>query len=143
MAEDNKWYFSKDRLENTPSRKHDVDSARELSYRQQAANFIQDMGQRLQLSQLCINTAIMYMQRFYVFHSFTEVHRNKLSIAALFLAAKVEEQPRKLEHVIKMAHACLHKENPQLDTRSEDYTYKLNEAVAYENILLQTLGSSF
>ncbi|GBM85748.1 Cyclin-T1 [Araneus ventricosus] len=63
-----------------------------------------------------------------------------LCTAALFLAAKVEEQPRKLEHVIKLTHACLHKENPQLDTRSEDYIYKLNEAVSYENILLQTLG---
>lgn len=44
-----KWCFSKERLENTPSRKHDIDINRELSYRQQAANFIQDMGQRLQL----------------------------------------------------------------------------------------------
>lgn len=42
-----------------------------------------------------------------------------LSVAALFLAAKVEEQPRKLEHVIKIAHACLHKEAPPLDVRSE------------------------
>ncbi|GBO00820.1 hypothetical protein AVEN_227599-1 [Araneus ventricosus] len=75
----------------------------------------------------------------------TDMHQTneKANDLALFLAAKVEEQPRKLEHVIKMAHACLHKENPQLDTRSEDYTYKLNEAVAYENILLQTLGSLF
>lgn len=39
--------------------------------------------------------------------------------AALFLAAKVEEQPRKLEHVIKVAHACLHPQEPLLDTKSE------------------------
>lgn len=39
--------------------------------------------------------------------------------AALFLAAKVEEQPHKLEHVIKVAHACLHPQEPPLDTKSE------------------------
>lgn len=39
--------------------------------------------------------------------------------AALFLAAKVEEQPRKLEHVIKVTHACLHPLEAAPDTRSE------------------------
>ena len=40
-------------------------------------------------SQLCINTAIVYMHRFYAFHSFTQFHRNAIAAAALFLAAKV------------------------------------------------------
>lgn len=39
--------------------------------------------------------------------------------AALFLAAKVEEQPRKLEHVIKVTHACLNPQDPSPDTRSD------------------------
>ena len=39
--------------------------------------------------------------------------------AALFLAAKVEEQLRKLEHVLKVAHMCLHREGPPLDVKSE------------------------
>ncbi|KAF7417716.1 hypothetical protein HZH68_000369 [Vespula germanica] len=34
-------------LINTPSRRCGIDADKELSYRQQAANFIQDMGQRL------------------------------------------------------------------------------------------------
>ena len=38
--------------------------------------------------------------------------------ACLFLAAKVEEQPRKLEHVIKVAHMILHRDQPPLDTKS-------------------------
>jgi cyclin T len=36
----------------------------------------------------------------------------------LFLSAKLEEQPRKLEHVIKVANICLQK-NDQLDPKSE------------------------
>lgn len=42
-----------------------------------------------------------------------------LAPCCLFLAAKIEEQPRKLEHVIKVAHACLHRDGPPLDLKSE------------------------
>jgi cyclin T len=49
MAADEKWYFSKEQLANTPSRKCGFEVDKELSNRQQAANFIQDMGQRLQV----------------------------------------------------------------------------------------------
>lgn len=47
MAADERWYFTREQLANTPSRKCGIDADKELSYRQQAANFIQDMGQRL------------------------------------------------------------------------------------------------
>uniref|UniRef100_A0A1B6CKX9 Cyclin-like domain-containing protein n=1 Tax=Clastoptera arizonana TaxID=38151 RepID=A0A1B6CKX9_9HEMI len=137
MAADEKWYFTKEQLANTPSRKFGYDADRELSCRQQAANFIQDMGQRLQVTQLCINTAIVYMHRFYVFHSFSNFHRNEMAVASLFLAAKVEEQPRKLEHVIKVAQMCLHR---PVDTKSEQYLEQAQDLVVNENILLQTLG---
>lgn len=59
------------------------------------------------------------MHRFYVFHSLTRFHRNSIAVAAIFLAAKVEEQPRKLEHVIRVAHMCLHRDTPLLDPKSE------------------------
>lgn len=41
-----------------------------------------------------------------------------ISPTTLFLAAKVEEQPRKLEHVIKVAHACLSPQETPPDTKS-------------------------
>ncbi|XP_034279965.2 cyclin-T2 isoform X1 [Pantherophis guttatus] len=135
-----RWFFSRERLDNTPSRHCGVEADKELSYRQQAANLIQDMGQRLNVSQLTINTAIVYMHRFYMHHSFTKFNRNIISPTALFLAAKVEEQPRKLEHVIKVAHACLHPLEPQLDTKSDAYLQQAQELVILETIMLQTLG---
>ncbi|XP_067121935.1 cyclin-T1 [Centruroides vittatus] len=140
MAAADRWYFSKEELSNSPSRKCGIDADKELSYRQQAANFIQDMGQRLQVTQLCINTAIVYMHRFYVFHSFSKFHRNAIATCALFLAAKVEEQPRKLEHVIRIAHLCLHRDTPPMDPKSEAYMEQAHELVGNENIMLQTLG---
>ena len=42
-----RFYFSKEQLQNTPSRKNGVDPEKEQSYRQQAATLIHDMGQRL------------------------------------------------------------------------------------------------
>ncbi|XP_057191957.1 cyclin-T2a isoform X2 [Triplophysa rosa] len=144
-----KWFFTREQLETTPSRRCGMEPDRELSYRQQAANLIQDMGQRLNVSQLTINTAIVYMHRFYMYHSFTKFHRNTISPTTLFLAAKVEEQPRKLEHVIKVAHACLNPQEPPLDTKSNvspldtksnAYLQQAQELVILETIVLQTLG---
>lgn len=44
---DDKWYFTKEQIESTPSRRGGIPADKELSYRQQAATLIQDMGQRL------------------------------------------------------------------------------------------------
>lgn len=43
----NKWYYTRQQIENSPSRRAGLDPDKELSYRQQAANLLQDMGQRL------------------------------------------------------------------------------------------------
>ncbi len=39
--------------------------------------------------------------------------------AALFLAAKVEEQPRNLEQVVKVSYAFQNRDAPNIDTQSE------------------------
>ncbi|KAM8975645.1 cyclin-T1 isoform 2-T2 [Pelodytes ibericus] len=140
MAPPSRWYFSREQLQRSPSCRAGLDPDSELSYRQQAANLLQDMGQRLNVSQLTINTAIVYMHRFYMVQSFTRFHRNSVAPAALFLAAKVEEQPRKLEHVIKVAHACLNPLDAAPDTRSEAYLQQAQDLVILESIILQTLG---
>ncbi|XP_064876917.1 cyclin-T1-like isoform X2 [Oncorhynchus nerka] len=136
----NKWYFTREQIENSPSRRVGLDPDKELSYRQQAANLLQDMGQRLNVSQLTINTAIVYMHRFYMIQSFTRFHRNVIAPATLFLAAKVEEQPRKLEHVIKVTHACLNPQDPSPDIRSDAYLQQAQDLVILESIILQTLA---
>ena len=41
-----------------------------------------------------------------------------VSTAALFLAAKVEEQPRKLEHMAKVFHSLHNREGSDLDVSS-------------------------
>lgn len=46
---DSRWYFTEEQLTNSPSRKSGINAELELSYRQRAANLIQEMGQRLQV----------------------------------------------------------------------------------------------
>uniref|UniRef100_A0A3B3UNS5 Cyclin N-terminal domain-containing protein n=1 Tax=Poecilia latipinna TaxID=48699 RepID=A0A3B3UNS5_9TELE len=118
-----KWLFTREQLENTPSRRCGIEADKELSYRQQAANLIQDIGQRLNVSSPAIN-ADLYI----------------ISQTTLFLAAKVEEQPRKLEHVIKIAQAFINPQDPVPDTKSSAFQLLAQELVALETIVLQTLG---
>uniref|UniRef100_A0A7M5VB47 Cyclin-like domain-containing protein n=1 Tax=Clytia hemisphaerica TaxID=252671 RepID=A0A7M5VB47_9CNID len=134
-----RWYFSKEKIKSSPSVKDGIEHSKELGYRQQCANYVQDIGQRLQVNQLVINTAIVYMHRFYMYHSFKKFQRFDMAPCFVFLAAKIEEMPRKLEHVLKAAHACLKKE-PPLDVKSDEYMRQSEQLVNNESILLQTLG---
>lgn len=59
------------------------------------------------------------MHRFYVFHSFTHFPWYQMAAASLFLAAKVEEQPRKLEYVIRVANMCRNMKDVNIDVNSE------------------------
>uniref|UniRef100_A0A8C9VEC8 Cyclin T1 n=1 Tax=Scleropages formosus TaxID=113540 RepID=A0A8C9VEC8_SCLFO len=138
-AANNKWYFTREEIENSPSRRAGLDPDKELSYRQQAANLLQDMGQRLNVYlffTINIHDHTYAFVRFNFLSSFSQV----IAPATLFLAAKVEEQPRKLEHVIKVAHACLNPQDPSPDTRSDAYLQQAQDLVILESIILQTLA---
>ena len=76
-----RWFFKSSELRRSlPTiRKGGFDAERELKYRQRAAGFIQDMGERLnhnvkdsraRISQLCLSAAMVHMHRFYVYHPF-------------------------------------------------------------------------
>jgi cyclin T len=59
-----------------------------------------------------------------------------IDISLMTVNLQVEEQPRKLEHVIKILNICLEKNE---NTR-ESYPEQAQELVFNENVLLQTLG---
>lgn len=61
MAAEEKWYFTRKQLESSPSRKSNIDAETELQYRQHAANFIQDMGQRLRVYPFQILSDLTYI----------------------------------------------------------------------------------
>jgi cyclin T len=59
------------------------------------------------------------MHRFYVFHPFTVFCYGDMAAAFLFLACKVEDQPRVVEEVINIAYRCRHPDQPSLNTMPE------------------------
>jgi len=73
---DSRWIFAPEQIDNSPSRRDGMSAESELSMRQTAAIFIHEIGCKLKVSQICINTAIIYMHRFYMIHSFTKFHHN-------------------------------------------------------------------
>ncbi|XP_057329801.1 cyclin-T-like [Microplitis mediator] len=135
------WYFSKEELKNSPSFKDGISAEKERDHKQQAAYLITDLGKRLKLSEVCVHTAIVYMHRFFIHHSLAKFHRYEIATAAIFLAAKVEEEPQKSQAVISALHVCLNKyEAHQLDTTFAENQEKVKALTSNEQLLLGTLG---
>jgi len=131
-----KFIFTKSQLRRSPSSECGVTQSKELQYRHQAANFCQDLGQKLSVNQLCINTSITYMHRFYMVHSFTKMKLDQIVPACVFLAAKVEEQPKKLTHVLKLAWSCMHPKERPLEVSHYKYPRLVFDLTMHEiNVL--------
>lgn len=64
VQEPEKWYFTKEQLQNSASKRCGLDADKELAYRQQAANLIQDMGQRLQVYPFreCVVFSVVFVE---------------------------------------------------------------------------------
>ena len=104
----------------------------------QYSSSIQDVGMDLKLSQLAIDNAIVYAQRFYMCHTHQEFQRYRIASAALFLAAKTEEVQDKLvrsKYIVLSANKYLrvHHSSGQIETQ-------VQQLFENENLLLQTLG---
>lgn len=138
-----RWLISPERLRQTPSIRLGMTEQEELAQRQHAASLIRQIGSKLREtckrpSGLCMDTAMVFMHRFYVFHSFQKYPAPKIAPCALFLAAKCEETPIKLEYVIRTSHMIINPNAPTLTPKELEQPSQ--ELIANENLLLQTLG---
>ncbi|OXA58309.1 cyclin-T1 isoform X2 [Folsomia candida] len=138
-----KWYFTKAQINDTPSRRLGMSWKTEIELRQGGACFIQKLGNKLQVNQICNDTAIVFMHRFYMCHPFEHFPVESISIATIFVAAKLEEQPRKMEHVIKVAHSILLNKGSVVTQTAETYRKMCEDLCTNENIILMTLGFDF
>lgn len=116
QARDDQWLFTKADLALTPSvLLGGLDPSEEKHRRFKGINAIYRMGEYMRLSQHVMNTACIYLHRFFM-RKPLEYGPNKLGyshyeIAAtcVFLACKVEESHRKLPSVIDAAMASFDK----------------------------------
>eukprot|EP00038_Savillea_parva_P011345 m.196884 g.196884 ORF g.196884 m.196884 type:complete len:328 (+) comp19927_c0_seq1:462-1445(+) len=84
----------------TPSSQDGVDAKKEARYRREGCRFIKDVAQNLKLHMNVSNTGSVFFHRFYLQNSFKNYPRFYMAAACLFVAGKVEEQPKKLKDLL-------------------------------------------
>lgn len=143
-------FISREHLEgNSPSREHGIGARLEATFRWSYCEFLKDVGIELKMPQLTIATAVVLCHRFYAKHShgIKENDRFIVATACLFLAAKVEETPKPLKEVVRVAYLVQHK-NEYDDAvkrihqkeRFEEHREKVLQA---ERLILHTVGFDF
>lgn len=75
----------------------------ELQYRRSTCAFVADLAAMVEIPESPAITAQLYVQRFYMLHSFAQHDRFLVATAALFLAAKTEEFPVKVRLMTECA----------------------------------------
>ncbi|ULU03245.1 hypothetical protein L3Y34_002670 [Caenorhabditis briggsae] len=140
-----KWIFTEEEMKNTASQKEGMSREEELTYRQLASAFIQEMidglnnvkDPKMRITHTGICVAHTHMHRFYYWHSFRKYDYRDVGAACVFLAGKSHECPRKLSHVVGVWRD--RKDRKQLATENAR-----NEAaqiiVLLESMILQTIA---
>ncbi|KAK6971112.1 mucin-1 [Biomphalaria glabrata] len=122
-----KWLFSEEKLQNTPSVESGISLEQELTFRQKQAMLIQTIGLKSGLTQLAVNTSVIFMHRFYMFRTVKDFPRVHLALGFAFAGGKVEESARKLEHLIRTAIEIIKSnKNREFLDRNDPLTYELD-----------------
>lgn len=145
-----------------PSLKDGMSAEEEATKRKKTCRFIEEASRILKLPRVAISTAMVFFHRFYAKHSFQEHDRFEVAVAAIVLAAKTEESPKKLNTVIL---ECLKLKNRgiqagrmsqkggttspspssssgpgALDTKGEEFMKLKERILLLERVILHTIG---
>lgn len=88
----------------TPSRKDNVDAETETALRAYGCDLIQRAGILLRLQAVTIASGQTLLHRFYFRRSFKDFDVRVVTPAALYLACKLEENPRRVHEIIYVFH---------------------------------------
>jgi hypothetical protein len=91
-------------IENSPSRADNVSKTDEDEQRVFGCELIQEAGTLLRSPQEVMATGQTLLHRFYYRQSLVKNDVFKVAMASLFLAAKVEESPKKLKEILFVFH---------------------------------------
>lgn len=129
------WYFTKQQISSSPSRRAGVSEAEESKLRKEGAKFIKSCSDALGLSYDTNATAVVFFHRFYMKESIIEYKKTVVACACVFLAGKVEETPKKVRDILKTTRELV-KPKEWLDFGEDP-----KETVfLYEKILLQRIN---
>mmetsp|Transcript_3497 Transcript_3497/g.6959 ORF Transcript_3497/g.6959 Transcript_3497/m.6959 type:complete len:310 (-) Transcript_3497:140-1069(-) len=124
--------------------------------RRKTCRFIEEAGRQLKFQRLAISTAEVFFHRFYAKHSFNDHDRFEVAVAAILLAGKTEETPRKLNTVIDECYKLKVRgqqagristqsgapipSSPTLDPKSDAFAKIKERVLLMERVILHTIG---
>lgn len=140
-----RWVFSREEVLNSPSKQDGISFEKELWNRCVIADAIDLLARRLPSPpKMAVNTAIIYMHRFYQVQSLRKFPREIMVPVFLWLACKVEEQPRSVKSIIyHWSYASMSKEKAGVAMEAKNYDQTYEEMTMLEECLMQELGFSF
>jgi len=143
MQRENNWIFTKEEIENSPSRIF-MSLSKENDTRRIACKFIQHVARapRINLSRIAVTTAQILLHRYYMRKSFNDNNPWDVSIGAIFLASKLvsEFSSRISKYLI---HECarvakkIHDPKYELNPNEKEYGYWKNNMHFYEMEILR------
>ncbi|KAK1402622.1 Cyclin-L1-1 [Heracleum sosnowskyi] len=142
----NTFYLSAEELNNSPSpsRKDGIDEATEVNLRIYGCELIQECGILLKLPQTVMASGQVLFHRFYCKKSFARFNVKSLAASCVWVASKLEENPRKARHVINVFHRmkCRRENLPieHLELFSKKYAELKLDLIKTERHLLKELG---
>eukprot|EP00914_Ancora_sagittata_P002282 GHVO01005115.1.p1 GENE.GHVO01005115.1~~GHVO01005115.1.p1 ORF type:complete len:364 (-),score=40.61 GHVO01005115.1:367-1413(-) len=115
--------ISKETLSNTPSRRDGVSNDIENTLRSYGTDLIQRAGILLRLQQVTASSAQIALHRFYYRRSLREFDVRVVCAATLYVACKLQEEPRRVQHIINVLTELIEEPNDcdLLDRESEVY----------------------
>ncbi|XP_050210802.1 cyclin-L1-1 [Mercurialis annua] len=138
------FYLTDEQLQNSPSRKDGIDEATETTLRIYGCDLIQESGILLKLPQAVMATGQVLFHRFYCKKSFARFNVKKVAASCVWLACKLEENPRKSRQVIIVFHRmeCRRENLPIefLDLNSKKFAELKVELSKTERHILKEMG---
>ncbi|KAL7671673.1 hypothetical protein ACOME3_006572 [Neoechinorhynchus agilis] len=115
------WYFTFDELRKPPSVRHGMSLKNERNERRLGVELIYNVAREMKFVSAVITTAATYFHRFYMSTTFQEYSKDLCSTAVccLFLACKVEENPKKIREFMPVVRNILESKGKQNDLSSK------------------------
>lgn len=144
---ESQWLFTEADLLRTPSiLENGMTPEKEAENRGKGVNFITQVGIMLQLPQLTLATASVFLHRFFMRHPIQDLpdrpgyHYYTMAATSLFLATKVEENCRKMKDLVVACVRVAQKDPYKaVDEQDKEYWRWKDNILLNEEILLEAI----
>lgn len=138
------FYVTEEQLANSPSRRDGIDEKTESTLRRFGCDLVQESGILLILPQAVMATGQVLFHRFYCKKSFARFNVKRVAASCVWLAAKLEESPRKIHEVLQVFNRMEQRRGNAplefLESSSQKYEEMKTDLIRTERHLLKEMG---